>query len=176
MSGGLRNTWEFLAAELWEPLADYTAKDAIAPSDFFSDLFAAVDEFLSPRPTDTELVESRNDPDKARQRFLALKGTDFTSESAIVHFLEETREVVADYEILGFENCYRRHWATRSASSIYAIGWTSHLHFVCCFPVHSQISMLSCIDKTQATGIFQRCGMTLKRLSTVMPEVRVTRI
>jgi hypothetical protein len=108
MSGGLRNTWEFLAAELWEPLADYTAKDAIAPSDFFSDLFAAVDEFLSPRPTDTELVESRNDPDKARQRFLALKGTDFTSESAIVHFLEETREVVADYEILGFENCYRR--------------------------------------------------------------------
>jgi len=37
-----------------------------------------------------------------------LKGTDFVSESAIVHFLEEARGVIADYEIPGFENLYRR--------------------------------------------------------------------
>jgi len=108
MSGSLRHAWAYLAAELWEPLAEYSAKDAAAPPDLFSDLFAAADEFLSPRPTDTDLEGARNDPDKARQRFLALKGTDFGSESAIVHFLEDADEVIADYEIPGFEDLYRR--------------------------------------------------------------------
>jgi len=108
MSGSLRHAWAYLAAELWEPLANYSAKDSAAPLDLYSDLFAAADEFLSPRPTDTELQEARNDTDKARQRFLALKGTDFASESAIVYFLEEAQNVIADYEIAGFEDLYRR--------------------------------------------------------------------
>ena len=91
-----------------QPLADYSAKDATAPPDLFSDLFAAADEFLSPRPTDAELEEARNDPDEARQHFLALKGTDFASESAIVRFLEEAHDVIADYDVSGFEDFYRR--------------------------------------------------------------------
>ena len=108
MSGSLRHAWEYLAAELWEPLADYSATEAAAPPDLFSDFFAAADEFLSPRPTETEVEEVRNDPDKARQRFLALKGTDFASEFAIVQFLEQACDVIADYEIPGFEDLYRR--------------------------------------------------------------------
>ena len=108
MSGSLRHAWDYLPMELWGPLADYSAKDTAAPPDLFSDLFATADEFLSPRPTDSELEEVRNIPDKARQRFLALKGTDFASESAIVHFLEEAHEVIADYEIPGFKDFYRR--------------------------------------------------------------------
>lgn len=108
MSGSLRDAWDHFGAELWEPLADYSSRAAAAPVDLFSDLFAAADEFLSPRPTDSELEEARNNPDKARQRFLALKGTDFASESAIVHFLEEVRDVIADYEIVGYEDLYRR--------------------------------------------------------------------
>lgn len=108
MSGSLRHAWEYLAAELWEPLANYDAKDAVAPPDLFSDLFSAADELLSPRPSDTRLQDARNDPDKARQRFLALKGTDFASESAIVHFLEEVRNVIANYEIAAFEDLYWR--------------------------------------------------------------------
>jgi hypothetical protein len=44
----------------------------------------------------------------AQQRFLALKGTDFASESNIVRFLEGTHRVIADYEIAGFEDLYRR--------------------------------------------------------------------
>jgi hypothetical protein len=32
MSGSLRDAWEYLAAELWEPLADYSATDAAARS------------------------------------------------------------------------------------------------------------------------------------------------
>ncbi len=108
MSGSLRHAWEYLAAELWEPLADYSAKDTAAPPDLFSDLFAAADEFLSPRPTDTELEEVRNAPNKAQLRFLALKGTDFASESAIVHFLEEAHDVITDYEIPDFADLYRR--------------------------------------------------------------------
>ncbi len=108
MSGNFRHAWEYLAAELWEPLADFSAKNSAAPPDLFSDLYATADEFLSPRPTDAELQEARNDPSRAWQRFLALKGTDFVSESAIVHFLESARDVIADYEISGFEDLYRR--------------------------------------------------------------------
>jgi len=108
MSGSLRNAWAYVPVELWEPLADYSATDASAPPDLFNDLFATADEFLSPRPTDNELEEVRNDPDKAERRFLALNGTDFASESAIVHFLEEARDVIADYEIPSFEDLYCR--------------------------------------------------------------------
>ncbi len=108
MSGNLRQTWGYLTTDLWEPLADYITKDAAAPPDLFSDLFETADDFLSPHPTDTELEEARNNPDKARQRFLALKGTDFVSESAIVYFLEEANKVIADYEISGYEDLYRR--------------------------------------------------------------------
>jgi hypothetical protein len=108
MSGSLRHAWAYLASELWEPLADYSSKEGAAPPDLFSDLFAAADEFLSPRPADTELGEARNDPGRARQSFLSLQGTDFASESAIVHFLEAVHEVIADYEIPGFEDLYRR--------------------------------------------------------------------
>jgi hypothetical protein len=108
MNGSLRHAWEYLAAELWEPLADYSARDAVAPPGLFSDLVVTADEFLSPSTADSELEELRNDPISARQSFLALKGTDFTSESAIVHFLESASEVLADYEIPGFEDLYRR--------------------------------------------------------------------
>ncbi|MGH8532797.1 MAG: HsdM family class I SAM-dependent methyltransferase, partial [Gammaproteobacteria bacterium] len=45
---------------------------------------------------------------KVRQLFLALKGTDFASESAIVRFLEEAHNVIADYDVPGFEDFYRR--------------------------------------------------------------------
>lgn len=108
MSGSLRHAWDYFAGDLWEPLANFSSKDAGAPPDLFSDLFATADEFLSPHPTDMELEEARNNPDKARQRFIALKGTDFANESNIVQFLEEARNVIADYEIAGFEDHYRR--------------------------------------------------------------------
>jgi len=108
MSGSLHHAWKYFSADLWEPLADFSGSDSSAPPDFFSELFGAADEFLSPRPTDTELEEVRNDPGVARQRFLALKATDFASESAIVYFLEGAHEVIIDYEILGFDDLYRR--------------------------------------------------------------------
>lgn len=108
MSGSLRPAWEFLADELWEPLASFATPQHVAPPDLFSDLFAAVDEFLSPRPTSGEVEEARNDPDAARDRFLALRGTDFTSESALVSFLEEAHNVIGDYEIPGLADLYER--------------------------------------------------------------------
>jgi hypothetical protein len=87
---------------------DYSARGAEAPPSLFSDLFVAAEEFLAPRPTEAELEEARNDPDKARQRFLALQGNDFASESSVVHFLEEAYEIIKDYEVSGFEDFYRR--------------------------------------------------------------------
>jgi hypothetical protein len=108
MSGTLRDAWVHLAEDMWEPLGNFSTTNAAAPTDLFSELFAAADEFLSPRPTDTELEETRNDTGKALQRFIALKGADFASESAMVRFLEAVDEVIADYEIPGFEDLYRR--------------------------------------------------------------------
>jgi hypothetical protein len=108
MSGGFRHAWEYFDEELWEPLASFSSQEAAAPMDLFSDLFVATDEFLSPRPTEAELAEAQNDPDRARQVFLGLKGTDFASESAIVQFLEAAHLVIQDYEMAGFEELYRR--------------------------------------------------------------------
>jgi hypothetical protein len=68
----------------------------------------AADEFLSPRLTIVELEEARNDPEKARERFFAVKGTDFASEFAIVRFLEEVRDVIADYDLPDFLEVYAR--------------------------------------------------------------------
>jgi hypothetical protein len=108
MSGSFRQAWSYFPAEVWEPLTDYSEKNGSSPPDLYSDLFAAADEYISPRATDSELEEARNNPGKARQRFLTLNGTDFVSESAIVQFLEEGHKIIADYEIPGFEDLYRR--------------------------------------------------------------------
>jgi len=108
MSGSLRQVWDYLAEDLWEPLSSYSAKEAEAPPDFYSDLFAAADDFLSPGPTAAEFEEARNDPEYARQRFLALKGDDFNSESALVRFLEEAHDVITGCELAGYAEYYRR--------------------------------------------------------------------
>lgn len=106
MNGSFSSAWEHLSSELWEPLATYANKDAIAPPDLFSDLFSTADEYVSPRAGDVELAEARSDPTIARSRFLALTSIDFPSESAIVLFLEEVHDLVGDYEILGFVEHY----------------------------------------------------------------------
>ncbi|MCI0562266.1 MAG: hypothetical protein MN733_27585, partial [Nitrososphaera sp.] len=97
MSGSLRQAWSYLATDLWEQLAAYSTKQVAAPFELYSDLLAAADKFLSEHPTDVELEEARNNLDKARQLFLALKGTDFTGESAIVRFLEEAHNIIVGY-------------------------------------------------------------------------------
>ena len=114
MTGNLRNAWCYTPADLWEPLAAYTGKDlagnaVTAPNDLFSDLFAMADDFLGVATAESQLEEIRNEPATARVRFLAIKGTDFASESDIVFCLEAARDVIADYEIIGFEDCYKRH-------------------------------------------------------------------
>ena len=115
MTGSLRNAWDYLSAEVWQPLADRPVQDATAPPDLFSDLFALADDYLSPGPTVVELEEARNDPEIARQFFLSLTGTDFTSESDIVEFLEEADKVILDYDIPGFDDAYK--WLLRAARS-----------------------------------------------------------
>lgn len=104
MSGSLRRAWEYSAVELWEPLAAHAA----VPPDLFSDLFNVVDDYLAVATPEPALAVIRNDPAQARASFLGLRGTDFARESDIVKFLEEAREVIADYDIAGYEDLYRR--------------------------------------------------------------------
>ena len=104
MTGSLRQAWEYVATELWEPLAAHAA----APPDLFSDLFKVVDDYLAVATPEPTFEVIRNDPAQARASFLGLKGTDFASESAIVHFLEEARDVIVDYEIPSYEDLYQR--------------------------------------------------------------------
>jgi len=70
MNDSLRHAWIYTAADLWEPLANYSAKNAAAPPDLFSDLFVAVDDHLSSSTPEQIFEELRNDPDKARENFL----------------------------------------------------------------------------------------------------------
>ena len=84
MKGTLVEIWDHLGGDLWNQLAGYDGPGGAAPDDLFSDLFTAADGFLSPRPTAAELEEASNDPHRAQERFLALRGTDFSSESAMV--------------------------------------------------------------------------------------------
>jgi len=113
MTGSFRKAWAYTPADLWELLAAHTGKalsgtDVAAPDDLFSDLFAAADDYFGVSTPETVFEECRNDPVAARFRFLAIKGTDFASESDIVFFLEAARDVIADYEVPGFEDCYKR--------------------------------------------------------------------
>ncbi len=104
MTGSLRQAWEYFAAEVWEPLGTHAA----APPDLFSDLFEVVNDYLAVATPESTFEVIRNDPGQARAGFLGLKGTDFASESAIVQFLEEARDVIADYEIPSYEELYKR--------------------------------------------------------------------
>lgn len=101
------DAWTYLADALWRPLAEFNEDELVAPLDLFSDLFAAAGERLSPKPTASELEETRNDPALGRSRFLALTGTDFASEAAVVDFLEECDSVIAEYELEGFLAFFR---------------------------------------------------------------------
>lgn len=104
MTGSLRQAWEYAVADLWEPLAAHSN----APPGLFSDLFEVVNDYLAVATQNERLAEIRNDPAKARERFLALKGTDFANESAIVNFLDEARDVIVDYDIPGYEELHKR--------------------------------------------------------------------
>ncbi len=107
MTGSFIQVWEYLWRDLWSPLGDFSQNNNSAPQDLFIVLFDTADDFLSPRPTELELVEIRNDPIKAQQRFQTLKGTDFTNEFAIINFLEAVNQVIVDYDIPGFEEYYQ---------------------------------------------------------------------
>jgi hypothetical protein len=107
MSGGVRDAWDYLGHELWEPLAEFNRAGGVAPGDLFGDLFAAADDYLSPRPTAQEIAEARSDPSAARQRFLSLRAADFAGEIEVIWFLEAVDKVVADYEMPGYSDFYR---------------------------------------------------------------------
>jgi hypothetical protein len=108
MSGRLLDAWDHLALDVWEPLGDYSTPEASAPPDLFGDLFAATYDFVSPRPTTSEMAELRGNPIAGRERFLSLRAADFTSESAAVQFIEEVHDVISDYEVPAFVDFYRQ--------------------------------------------------------------------
>ena len=104
MNGNLRHVWIYTATDLWEPLTAFSN----APPDLFSDLYEAVDDYLAVSTLEPQFEAIRNDPVIARESFLALNGTDFASESDIVNFLDEARDDIADYDIAGYEELYKR--------------------------------------------------------------------
>lgn len=103
MIGSLRNHWQYTPDEIWEPLAAHEK----APPDLFNDLYDAVEDFLALPTADALFEEIRNDAVKARDAFLALNGTDFKDETAIVEFLEAAYEVIGDYDIPGYVELFK---------------------------------------------------------------------
>jgi hypothetical protein len=108
MTGSFIHVWEYLWSDLWGPLGDFSQNNYSAPQDLYIVLFDIADNFLSPGLTELELVEIRNDPVKAQQRFQTLKGTDFSNEIAIINFLEEVDQAIIDYDIPDFEEYYQQ--------------------------------------------------------------------
>jgi hypothetical protein len=104
MTGSLRQAWIYTPGDVWEQLAAH----ASAPPDLLNDLFMAVDDSLTVATPAPQLEQMRNDAAQTRTSFLALKGTDFASESAIVEFLEAAHEVIADYDLPGYEDFFKR--------------------------------------------------------------------
>jgi hypothetical protein len=104
--GTLRSVWEYLVVDLWEQLASFESNEASAPTSLFSDLYLAAEEYLLPRPTLASREEASNDPERARELFMSLRGTDFASESDIVFYLEAVHGVIADYEIDSYADRY----------------------------------------------------------------------
>jgi len=104
MTGSLQSRWQFTWHEVWAKLAH----SADAPVDLFIQLFdCAIDSLLHP-PTRIEYEVIHNDPEKARQVFRHLKGTDFRSEADIVRFLELTYTTIADLRIGRLGERYQR--------------------------------------------------------------------
>ena len=100
MTGSLRNCWEFTPSEVWEALG------AFGPDDLFAKLFEAVDDYLSPQTPEPILEQILNDPAKAREAYLAIKGTDFASETDIAKFLETVHGIATDCDIPGLADRY----------------------------------------------------------------------
>jgi hypothetical protein len=108
VSGALRSVWRYLDSDLWEPLADFGNDDVGAPASLFGDLYGAAVEYLSPAPMPRSLEQASSDPDRARELFLALQGSDFASESAIVRYLEHVHELIDEYEVPGYADRFVR--------------------------------------------------------------------
>jgi hypothetical protein len=98
MIGSIRNHWEYAGLEIWEPLAAHDK----APDSLFNDLYDVADDFLSLRTSDDIFEEIRNDPEMARNAFLALNGADFTDEKSLVEFLEAAYKSIDDYGVSGY--------------------------------------------------------------------------
>jgi hypothetical protein len=103
MTGSFRTHWEYTVTDVWEAMASHEH----TPPDLFGDLYDAVDEFLILPTSETVLEEIRNDADKAQEAFMALKGSDFANETAIIEFLEEAHAIIDDYDIAGFAEYFK---------------------------------------------------------------------
>ena len=172
MTGSLRQAWEYTVAEVWEPLAAH----ASPPPDLFSDLLEAVDDYLAIATLEQTFEELRNDPGKARASFLALKGTDFASESDIVNFLEEARDVIADYDIPGYEELYKRFLRDLLRKYNLRYPWVSLLTSDSCSLARSPTSMLNCTGSTRLMPTSPSCwpSSNMPSTATLAPRTQPT--
>ena len=118
MSGTVRDAWVYLGDDLWMPLANHhVSQDTPAPASLFGDLYVSAADYLSPSPMPASLEEAGSDPQRARELFLELQGTDFTSESAAVRYLESVYKLIEDYERIGYAQRYA--WLVKSVAEKY---------------------------------------------------------
>jgi hypothetical protein len=103
MIRSLRNNWNYVAREIWEPLANYEQ----APQELFSDLYNEAEDHLGVDTPQGLFEEIRNNSVVAREKFLAIKGTDFTGEMVIADFLEEAYKAIEKYSIPGLGDKFK---------------------------------------------------------------------
>ncbi|QIB91199.1 hypothetical protein [Methanosarcina mazei] len=92
MRGEFIEVWSETWREIWSKLPSQKN----APSDLFCELYNELILAFKKRPPVEEIAEIINDPEKSEEIFVKTKYEDFSSEWALIRFLESTNEVLDD--------------------------------------------------------------------------------
>lgn len=92
MRGEFIDVWSETWREIWSGLA----LQKTAPSDLFCELYEELISALKVKPSVQQIAEITNDPDRSEESFANTKSEDFSSEWALIGFLESAHEILND--------------------------------------------------------------------------------
>lgn len=92
MRGEFIEVWSETWREIWNELES----DETAPDDLFCELYRELLAALKVQPSDQQLVEIINNPDKSKEAFKKIRFTDLIGEQSLVKFLENIQRVLDD--------------------------------------------------------------------------------
>ncbi len=102
MSGRLQDAWQFVWAEIWEPLEESEGWEQLAgesgytPDELYVDLYLALVKATRKAPQPPVYDATANDPRLARDTLRTTRAEKMRSETATARFFESAAEVIAE--------------------------------------------------------------------------------